>query len=135
MANPWYSYKRFAAMCRCADLAVKNRQAYRAMREHGLLQKRRFREPELYQATKLFELLPQGPNDLRQVDVTYNPYSPALVAAKWNCIQRYSFDPRSTVLSDLYHPTRRGQRLTLSSRLQRWQTAVACLPTVSSQRP
>jgi len=41
------------------------------MREHGLLQKRRPREPELYQAAKLFELLPQKSNDLWQMDVTY----------------------------------------------------------------
>jgi len=29
------------------------------------------REPELYQALKLYELLPQRPNDLWQMDVTY----------------------------------------------------------------
>lgn len=41
------------------------------MRQQGLLQKRRARKPELYQAAKLFELLPQKPNDLWQMDVTY----------------------------------------------------------------
>ena len=70
-ANPWYGYKRIAVMCRRVGQAVKDRQAYQVMRDHGLLQKRRPREPELYQSAKLFELLPQAPNDLWQMDVTY----------------------------------------------------------------
>src|SRR6201986_2644489 len=41
------------------------------MRAAGLLQPPRARAPELYQAAKLFELLPQKPNDLWQMDVTY----------------------------------------------------------------
>ena len=41
------------------------------MKDHGLLQKRKTRRAEVYQAAKLFELLPQGPNDLWQMDVTY----------------------------------------------------------------
>ena len=41
------------------------------MKDHDLLKKRRPRTPELYQAAKLFELLPQNPNDLWQMDVTY----------------------------------------------------------------
>lgn len=69
--NPWYGYKRIAIMCRRKQQSVKDRQAYRVMRDHGLLQKRRPREPELHQAAKLFELLPQAPNDLWQMDVTY----------------------------------------------------------------
>lgn len=69
--NPWYGYKRIAVMCRRAGMAVKNRQAYRVMRDHKLLHQPRPREPELYQAAKLFELLPQKPNDLWQMDVTY----------------------------------------------------------------
>ena len=40
-------------------------------RAHWLLQRRRPREAELHQAAKLFELLPQKPNDLWQMDVTY----------------------------------------------------------------
>jgi putative transposase len=71
VANPWYGYKRIAVMCRRAKQRVKNRQAYRVMKDHGLLRKRRARRPELYQAAKLFELLPQKPNDLWQMDVTY----------------------------------------------------------------
>lgn len=69
--NPWYGYKRIAVMCRRAGICVKDRWVYRIMRDAGLLQKRRCRKPELYQAAKLFELLPQRPNDLWQMDVTY----------------------------------------------------------------
>jgi putative transposase len=70
--NPWYGYQRIAVMCRRLPEAVSNEDAYRVMRLHGLLQKRRrIREPELYQALKLYELLPQRPNDLWQMDVTY----------------------------------------------------------------
>lgn len=69
--NPWYGYQRIAVMCRRAGDAVQDRQAYVVMRAEGLLQKPRPREPELYQAAKLFDLLPQKPNDLWQMDVTY----------------------------------------------------------------
>ncbi len=41
------------------------------MKAAGLLQKRRVRKAALYQAARLFELLPQGPNELWQADVTY----------------------------------------------------------------
>jgi putative transposase len=68
---PWYGYKKIAVICRRAGHKVKNRHAYRVMREHGLLHKRRASVAELYQASKLYELLPQGPNDLWQMDVTY----------------------------------------------------------------
>jgi len=70
-ANPWYGYQRIAVMCRRAGHAVKNREAYVVMRDHRLLHQPRPREPERYQAAKLFELLPQRPNDLWQMDVTY----------------------------------------------------------------
>lgn len=70
-ANPWYGYKRIAVMCRRTKQRVKNRQAYRVMKDHGLLQKRLPRKAELYQASKLYELLPSGPNELWQMDVTY----------------------------------------------------------------
>jgi hypothetical protein len=58
-ANPWYGYKRIAVMCRRAGQAVKDREAYMVMKDHGLLQKRKTRRAEVYQAAKLFELLPQ----------------------------------------------------------------------------
>ena len=70
-ANPWYGYKRIAVMCRRAGQRVTNRDAYRVMKVHGLLHKRRRRVAELYQASKLYELLPSGPNELWQMDVTY----------------------------------------------------------------
>lgn len=70
-ANPWYGYKRIAVMCRREGQPVKNREAYRVMKRHGLLQQKRSRIPELYQASKLYELLPTGPNQLWQMDVTY----------------------------------------------------------------
>jgi transposase InsO family protein len=41
------------------------------MKRHGLLQKRQAHAAELYQAAKLFELLPTKPNELWQMDVTY----------------------------------------------------------------
>jgi transposase InsO family protein len=69
--NPWYGYKRIAVMCRRAGQDVTNRQAYRVMKRHGLLHRPKPREAELYQAAKLYELLPKRPNDLWQMDVTY----------------------------------------------------------------
>ncbi len=69
--NPWYGYKRIAVMCRRAKHTVTNRQCYKVMKQHGLLQKRKARAAEVYQAAKLFELLPSGPNELWQMDVTY----------------------------------------------------------------
>ena len=69
--NPWYGYKKIAIMCRRAGHAVKDREAYLVMRDHGLLKKPQPRRAELHQAAKLFELLPQGANDLWQMDVTY----------------------------------------------------------------
>ena len=45
--NPWYGYKRIAVMCRRAGQAVKDRQAYVVMKDHGLLQKRKTRRAEL----------------------------------------------------------------------------------------
>jgi hypothetical protein len=41
------------------------------MKLHDLLHRPRPRGAELYQASKLYELLPQGPNELWQMDVTY----------------------------------------------------------------
>lgn len=69
--NPWYGYQRIAVMCRRADWPVTDRAAYSVMAEHDLLQKRRCNQAELYQASKLYELLPNAPNDLWQMDVTY----------------------------------------------------------------
>ncbi len=71
LAYPWWGYKRLAVICRRQGLGVSNRFVYRVLREAGLLQKKRRRAGELYQAARLFELLPQGPNELWQADVTY----------------------------------------------------------------
>jgi transposase InsO family protein len=71
-ANPWHGYKRIAVMCRRAGASVTDRQAYSVMRAHDLLRKRRRpRAAALYQASKLYELLPTSPNQLWQMDVTY----------------------------------------------------------------
>ncbi len=68
---PWYGYKKIAVICRRAGYKVKNRQAYRVMDAYGLLHRRRCPAAALYQATKLYELLAKGPNQLWQMDVTY----------------------------------------------------------------
>jgi transposase InsO family protein len=68
---PWWGYKRLAVVLRRAGEAVTNRFVYRVLKAAGLLVKKRRRDAELYQAAKLFELLPQGPNELWQADVTY----------------------------------------------------------------
>lgn len=69
--NPWYGYRKIAIISRWVDDAVTDRQTYRVMAAEGLLQKKRSRKVELYQASKLYELLPMGPNELWQMDVTY----------------------------------------------------------------
>jgi putative transposase len=70
-AYPWWGYKRIAVVCRRSGHEVSNRQAYKVFRKHGLFHRPRPHQAELYQAARLFELLPQGPNDLWQMDVTY----------------------------------------------------------------
>ena len=70
-ANPWYGYKKIAIMCRRAGHRVKTLQAYQVMKRFDLLRKPICRKAELHQAAKLYELLPDGPNDLWQMDVTY----------------------------------------------------------------
>ena len=67
---PWWGYKRIAVVGRRVGLTVSNKQVYKVMKAAGLLQKRRVREAELYQAARLFELLPKRPNELWQADVT-----------------------------------------------------------------
>lgn len=68
---PWWGYRRLAVVLRRAGERVTNRFVYRVLKAAGLLLKKRSREAELYQAAKLFELLPRGPNELWQADVTY----------------------------------------------------------------
>lgn len=71
LAYPWWGYKRLAVVCRRSGLEVSNRFVYRVLKEADLLQQKRPRSAELYQAARLFELLPEGPNELWQADVTY----------------------------------------------------------------
>lgn len=71
LTYPWWGYKRIAVIARRLGLGVSNQQVYKVLKAAGLLQKRRVRTAELYQAARLFELLPQAPNDLWQADVTY----------------------------------------------------------------
>lgn len=68
--SPWWGYKRIAVVARRAGVAVSNKQVYRVMKAAGLLQKRRVRDAAIYQAARLFELLPQCPNELWQAEVT-----------------------------------------------------------------
>ena len=69
---PWWGYKRIAVVTRRCGIKVSNKQVYEVMKAAGLLQKRRVRKAELYQTARLFELLPKGPNELWQSDVTYS---------------------------------------------------------------
>lgn len=68
---PWWGYHKIAIICRRTNEKVKDKQVYRVMREHKLLKTLPERVAELYQAAKLYELLPTRPNALWQVDVTY----------------------------------------------------------------
>lgn len=71
-ANPWWGYKRIAVLCRRSKVEVSDRQVYRVFRDHKLFQRRKPpKDPKLAQAAKLSELLPSGPNELWQMDVTY----------------------------------------------------------------
>jgi transposase InsO family protein len=71
MRYPWWGYRKIAIVCRRTDKKVKDKQAYRVMKKHKLLRVLPERVAELYQAAKLYELLPTKPNSLWQVDVTY----------------------------------------------------------------
>ncbi len=68
---PWYGYKRIAVICHRQGKQITNRQCYRVMKDEGLLQRKKPRAAILYQAARLWELLPDQPNDLWQMDVTY----------------------------------------------------------------
>jgi transposase InsO family protein len=68
---PWWGYKKLAVVLRKAGWQVSARFVYRVLKKADLLQRPKPRAPELYQAARLFKLLPQGPNELWQADVTY----------------------------------------------------------------
>jgi putative transposase len=66
-----YGYKRVAVIARREGWDISNRQVYRIFKKLGLLRKPINRDAKLHQTRKLFELLPDGPNQLWQTDVTY----------------------------------------------------------------
>lgn len=69
---PFWGYKRIAVVARRdVDADFSDRLVYRIMRQHGWLQRRAPRAAALRQTRHLFELLPSGPNQLWQMDVTY----------------------------------------------------------------
>lgn len=70
-SHPWYGFRRIAVMCRRCGFDVKRWQAYEIMKTYDLLQSSRKPKGAIYQAAKLYSLLPQGPNELWQTDVTY----------------------------------------------------------------
>jgi len=71
VANPWYGYKRIAVIARREGWKISNRQVYKVMKKNNLLRRKKKNKAEMYQAQKLYELLPQRPNQLWQTDVTY----------------------------------------------------------------
>ena len=68
---PWWGYKRIAVIARREGLKIGNKRVYQIFKEEGLLQRPRVRAAEVYQAARLFELLPSRPNGLWQADVTF----------------------------------------------------------------
>jgi len=70
-AYPWWGYKKIAVVCRRLGCSVSNRFVYKVLKAAGLLQRLRPWAAELYQAARLFALLPRGPNELWQADVPY----------------------------------------------------------------
>jgi putative transposase len=71
LEHGYWGYRRLAVVLRRRGVRVSNRQVYRVLQEAGLLVKPQPRKAELYQAAKLFDLLPKAANDLWQADVTY----------------------------------------------------------------
>jgi putative transposase len=72
---PWYGYKKITLICQRLDEPLSRRKVYRIMKEAGLLhqRKRRIEERARQDLARLHQLLPQAPNELWQMDVTYIP--------------------------------------------------------------
>jgi len=72
-AFPWYGYKKIALICQRLDEPIPRRRVYRIMKEAGLLhqRKQRIEARARQEVAKLYQLLPQRPNELWQTDVTY----------------------------------------------------------------
>lgn len=71
LAYPWWGYKRIAVLARREGWQISDRKVYKVLKKLGLLNKPVRSTAEVYQAAKLFELLPSKPNELYQTDVTY----------------------------------------------------------------
>lgn len=71
LAYPWWGYKKIAILARREGWQVSDRKVYKILAKLDLLKKLHRPKGELYQAARLFELLPTGPNQLFQTDVTY----------------------------------------------------------------
>jgi putative transposase len=71
--NPWYGYKKIAHLVSQVASGIAARKVYRIMKALNLLHERtRYRAAKLEREVKrLWELLPKGPNQLWQTDVTY----------------------------------------------------------------
>lgn len=65
-----WGYQKLAVICRRYRY-VSDRNVYKTLKNAGLLKKRIRRKQEIIESQKLYELLPQGPNQLWQMDVTY----------------------------------------------------------------
>lgn len=105
---PWWGYKRLAIGRRRAGHAVGKKFVYAVFKSEGLLQQRRATKAELYQSAKLFKLLPSGPNDLWQADVTYLHipgsgwwYAVTVIdykaAISWHCTSRRAIRRRRSI--------------------------------------
>lgn len=71
LSFPWWGYKRIAVIARREGWQISDRKVYKILKHLHLLKTKNKPKGEIYQAAKLFELLPDGPNQLFQTDVTY----------------------------------------------------------------
>ena len=71
LCYPGWGYKRIAVIARREGWKISDRKVYKILKSLDLLQKRRRSDGEVYQAAKLYELMPSAPNQLFQTDVTY----------------------------------------------------------------
>ena len=69
--NPWYGYHKTAIICRWEEPVITDRMVYKVMKKEDLLLRQPPKAVRLHEARKLFDLLPHGPNELWQMDVTY----------------------------------------------------------------
>jgi len=68
---PYWGYKRIAIIARREGIKIGNKVTYQIYKANSLLSRRKPHKAALYQAAKLYELLPSGVNELWQADVTY----------------------------------------------------------------